>query len=363
MVLEVKLLRSLRELVEIQEPWDRLWEQSDSTSPLTRNQPLVIWLKHFADERDLRVVTVWESDQLVAALPLVIVRKRGLKVAELPNNEWSFSGDLLIEKSNQANVMSALVQGLNQVETLAVCLDWVKLEQPKWSVLLNLLKARQQSAFSKPRFAVAEIPAPASPDAFLSGLSKNHRKKMRRADKALAAHGNVELVDYESSKLADHLNEAFAIEHRGWKGDDGTSIRSDRNVESYFRSLAASLDADGFLAIQFLRVDGRAVAFDFGFLAKGVRGSHKISYDPEFAKSSPGQVLVGKQIENALDDGVERFDTIGPATEAIQKWTDATYESGKVVLSNRRWTSRATVGAISQVSRILSKLKTPTASG
>lgn len=356
-----KLLRSTNELLTIQDDWDRLWEQSDSTSALTRCKPLAIWLEHFSSGCEFRAVTVWDGEQLVAAIPLVLRRKKGIKVAELPNNSWSFSGDLLIlDDCNHIKALDVLIKGMNQVETLAIWLDWIQIEQLKWWLLLERLSLHRQSAFSKTRFTVSEISTPDSFAEFQSQRSKNHRKKMKRAMRNLREHGPVEVTEYDAKNLNQQLDEAFEMEHQSWKGQNGSSIKTDPNVESYFRQLAFQLDQDGLLALEFLKVGQKSIAFDLGYLAKGTRGSQKISFDDEFAKSSPGQVLVGMQIEAATNHKqTKSFDSIGPTTEAIQKWTEESYDVGRIFLSNSRWTSRVTVGAMGQFSQILSKLKSP----
>lgn len=358
---ESKLLRSQSELLEIQDDWDQLWLQSDSNSALTRCQPLAIWLEHFTSETEFRAVTVWNNKQLVAAMPLVLRRRKGVKVAELPNNSWSFSGDLLLlEDCNQIRALDSLIQGMNQVESLAIWLDWIRIDQLKWWLLLERLSKHHQSAFSKTRFAVSEILTPASSEEYQSRLSKNHRKKMKRAMRNLRRQGSIEVTNYQSKKLDQHLDEAFDIEHQSWKGKNGSSIKSDPNVESYYRQLAYQLDREGLFALQFLRIGEKPIAFDLGYLAKGTRASQKISFDAQFARSSPGQLLVEMQIEEAINRGEPaRFDSIGPSTEAIQKWTDKSYNVGRIFFSNSRWTSRVTVGALGQFSQFLGKLKSP----
>ncbi len=360
-MLEIKLLKSTSELIEIADSWNTLWEESDSTSALTRCRPLAIWLEHFAADREFRAVTVWESNQLVAAIPLIVGKKKGLKVAELPNNSWSISGDLLLsENCNQSQTLDALIKGLNQINTLAIWLDWIRVDQLKWWMLQEKLAQRFQAAYTKTRFAISEIHTPESFEQYEQALSKNHRKKTKRAIRGLQQSGNVETTAYSSQELNHHLDEAFDLEHRSWKGQNGSSILSEPRIETYFRQLAQQLDQEGLLALEFLRFDGKAIAFDLGYLAKGTRGSHKISFDKEFAKYSPGQVLVAKQIENAsASENVFNFDSIGPTTDAIQKWTDESYNVGRIFLSNSRWTSRLTVGAMGQLAKLLNKLKSP----
>lgn len=358
---ESRVFQTPESLAAYRESWNGLWERSDSHSARSRYESLDLFVKHFGRQRDLHVATVFDGQKMVAALPLLIGKKKGVPVAELPNCSWSYCGDFLLDQDYyQPAVIDSLMEGVNQAPVLATWLDWIDIGREKWNLFQTYLLSHRYAFHGKERFKVAVINVPESAEQFQSSQSKNHRKKMRKASRLLHQLGDVELVDYDRSDLQHQLDIALDMEHRGWKGEQGSSIRACPEMESYFRELATALHRTGCFALQFLVVAGKPIAYDMGSLVKGVRASQKVSFDPEFAKYSPGQVLVGMQMEQAIDgNSIRQFDTIGPTTDAIRKWTSESYPMGRLFLSNQRWTSKLSVRAMSQLAKTLNRLKSP----
>src|SRR5439155_10777058 len=71
-------------------------------------------------------------------------------------------------------------------------------------------------------------------------------------------------VSYEDGGdgLEDLLSEGFRLEGSGWKERAGTAILSDPTVEGFYRAVARWASQRGWLRLAFLRLDGRAIAFD-----------------------------------------------------------------------------------------------------
>src|SRR5262249_10588676 len=64
--------------------------------------------------------------------------------------------------------------------------------------------------------------------------------------------------------------------------------------------------------------------------SKGSCYSHKISFDPDFERFSPGKVLRCLQLEQYHQDPTaESLDTLGVLCEAKAKWVTRTYKSSR----------------------------------
>ena len=68
--MESKLLTGIQALVDIQDEWNALWLRADVTYPGSRAENIAIWMQQFEPDRELKLVTAWEQERLVAALPL-----------------------------------------------------------------------------------------------------------------------------------------------------------------------------------------------------------------------------------------------------------------------------------------------------
>ena len=85
---------------------------------------------------------------------------------------------------------------------------------------------------------------------------------MSRLSRKLARTGHV-TCRLQSSLGADRveplLNEAFELEHRGWKGAAGTSVLGHDGMFEFFLRQAKQLAAWGQLELCLLEVDGRVL--------------------------------------------------------------------------------------------------------
>lgn len=358
---ELKVLKSLNEFAQIQQEWDVLWERSDCTLPTSKAVPITLFAKTFAPDREWRIVTVREGGELVGALPLVLGKRRGVSIAELPNNSWCFCGDLLLHTGrNRRRIVKQLIRGLDEVGALAIWLDWIPVDSERWQLFHDHVRQTRNPCFSKPRFKVAEIPVVDSMSELSRTLSKNHRKKMKQARRRLGELGEIELVDFSLKNWERQMEAALAIEHRSWKGEAGSSLNANPEIAAFFMELASELIGHNQFALQFLQLDGQPIAFDLGYIAKGRRASHKISFEPKYARMSPGQVLVQKQLEQAIsNEQIQSFDTIGPVTEAVKKWTDQSYTMGRIYVSTSHWASKLTVQAMGNLSSMLKRFRSP----
>ena len=128
----------------------------------------------------------------------------------------------------------------------------------------------------------------------------------------------------------------------------------------FFVRQAEQLAHWGQLETAALRLDGRMLAFVYGFRAKGVYFAHKIGYDPRFAAFSPGQLLFYHILEQLHSDGETRaLDFMGPMNQSLSRWRPATYGVGRVALAPRRWLGRAAMYAYQHWWRPLRDWKPP----
>ena len=88
------------------------------------------------------------------------------------------------------------------------------------------------------------------------------------------------------------LTEGFAIESAGWKAAGGTAIVSRAETEGFYREVAAWAAQRGWLRLAFLRLDGRALAFEFAIEEGGVYYALKSGFDPAYRAFSPGTLLI-----------------------------------------------------------------------
>ena len=102
----------------------------------------------------------------------------------------------------------------------------------------------------------------------------------------------------------------------------GTAIAAGETTHRFYRAVAEWAGTRGSLRLGFLRVDGRAIAFDFCIEEQGSHYLLKTGFDPAFGHFAPGKLLRLAMIERAFRAGLARYEFLGSADPWKHEWTD-----------------------------------------
>ena len=335
----MKLLRieSVNELRKFSTPWDDLWWRSEAALPTQRAELVAQWVEHFAPSGHFQALVVEDNGQLVAALPLVMSRKFGLQVGGLTANCWSDSGTLLLDGQSESPLaVEMLMQGVQSLRWPLLMLDGVNLDNGAWQAWQQSQSSLGFSQAVRPKYRIGKIDITHNWDAYVKAWSANHRRAIKKLRSAAENNGTVELVAHSGlhpNDVEPLLHQAFEIEDRSWKGREGTSVLRTPGAYDFFLRQAQQLAAWNQFELYFLKLNGRPIAFDFCYVAKGVVSSHKIGYDEEFRDFGPFQLLRSYQLERLFADPDRRLlDTLGILGEASAKWSTRYTQSSRAIM-------------------------------
>jgi CelD/BcsL family acetyltransferase involved in cellulose biosynthesis len=353
-------LTSIADLRAAAAAWDDLWQRSDVSPPLVRAELLAQWVEQFAPRADFHALVVADESRWIAALPLVSCRAGGLiPTAGLPCNPWAACGDLLCDATAIENdaAMDLLAATVAELPWNLLWLNDATPEAPRWQALLRACDRAGIANVAHQQWSVGRVEINQSWDSYQKQLAKNHRQAMNRAARRLASEGNVQfetLSWIEPANVEPWLREAFEVENLGWKGESSSSVLRTPGMFDFFATAAEQLARWGQLETAALRLDGRMLAFMFGYRARHVCFAHKISYDPSFSAFSPGQLLFYHLLERFHADGETRaLDFMGPMSQSLSRWRPTTYGVGRVAIAPRRLLGRTAMFAYKNVWRRL----------
>jgi CelD/BcsL family acetyltransferase involved in cellulose biosynthesis len=153
-------------------------------------------------------------------------------------------------------------------------------------------------------------------------LSRNLRHDVQRRLRRLCEQGAVTIdVTDGGTNLAGLLDEGFRVEALGWKGAEGTAIASDARTRAFYDAVARWASASGWLRLAFLRLDGRAIAFQFDLEVGRKYYSLKIGYDPAFDRYSPGKLLAYAMVARAVSTALATYELLGTDEPWKDRWT------------------------------------------
>ncbi len=366
--LRIVHLDSLAALRAAAEAWDDLWRRSAVTLPTLRAELVAQWVEQFARPDRFHAIAIESEGRLVAALPLVR-RKLGclLNVAAMPCNEWSSSGELLLDRVvEQASlpgpgrteisvppVLEALAAAIRAMPWPLLWLDEAVLDAPRWQQLRQACTAARMTVAEHRRWQVGRVAIDGDWPGYKSRWSRKHRQKMAWAARRLAGRGDVRLVVHARlapGEVAAWMQRGFEIEDRSWKGAEGTSVLRTPGIAEFFLRQAEQAAEWGQLELAFLQCGDRLAAFSYGLTAKGVFHSLKVGYDREFAEQAPGQLLRYHLLERFFAEPERKaLDFQGPINEAHAAWLPEPYAIGRLAVAPRSLGGRLTVRAYKDI--------------
>jgi CelD/BcsL family acetyltransferase involved in cellulose biosynthesis len=337
---------SVEQLRSAADRWNDLWQLGDATSPLFRAEPLAQWIEQFAPTKTPRAVLVTQGNRPLAALPLTEIRVgRIVKAAGMTANAWSPCGDLLLDARCDARAaLAALVAYLGDLDWPLLWLDAVPIQTDRWRQFIAACDDVGFSIDCHENCQVGRIPIGGSWEDYRRSWSKNHRKSMRKNVDRLRKLGRLDFerhANLAAAAVEPLLLSGFEVEHKNWKGEQESSVLASPGMFEYYLGQARRLAEARHLELHFLRLDGRPIAFEYGFRGKGVYHSFKVGYDAEFARYSPGQVLMHEQLRAFHASGdVISVDCMGAVSDAVNRWKPNRYPLARLVVAPSRLLSR-----------------------
>jgi CelD/BcsL family acetyltransferase involved in cellulose biosynthesis len=306
-------------------PLTRAWDElatAEGAPPWLRPEWFEAWEAGFGSVH-WRIHALWRGGRLAAIAPLRSARFGLASVTNWHTPEFA----LLAEEDARAELAAAVFSKTPPSISLAF-VDRSRRDAHVWEEQARgrgyrvLIRALERSPF---------VDLSQGWEAYEAGLSRKLRGELRRRRRRLAEQGPVtfEVAD-GSERLEALLEEGFKVEAAGWKGVRGSSILSQRSTRCFYTTLARRAAERGWLRLAFLRVNGRAIAFDFALEDAGVHALLKTGFDPDYRRAAPGMLLRYEMLSRAFGVGLARYDFLGADEPWKLEWTAATRERSLV---------------------------------
>ena len=129
----------------------------------------------------------------------------------------------------------------------------------------------------------------------------------------MSAVGAVEVVNERAANDARAALETFlTLEAQSWKGQNGTALLCDEGDAAFARRFIGDLAERGSASVALLRVDGKPIAAQVLLYAGTMAYTWKTAFDAEFAKFSPGALLIDKVSDALFAAGIAQIESCSP---------------------------------------------------
>jgi len=310
------------------------WLQLFESAPDARFYHHPHWLRSIADHLtpgDLNIAFVSTEDQLRMVVPLC--DSKGIRRRLHPTHDHLSLNDILINPATSENP-----QDLFTCINAALCeigdtwVDWQISNVPGNSALINALTRTDQTLKETELSATANEQSIDCTDATGNWQAKTTRqsasfdctseacpphgklkRNLRRLRKQMVDTGELRVEQVtEPAQLANAFEHFLKIEASGWKGqgEDATAISANPALVSFYSAMLSPVDRGITPEINLLWSGKQCVAAQYGLRTDKCLSLLKIGYNEDFARFSPGYLLLESILADAQTRGIETLSLV-----------------------------------------------------
>ena len=301
-----------RSIPSIAKEWDRLADELGAT-PFHRPGWTSAWWRAFG-HGTIRALVVRTGERLTGVVALV----RNGSIVKSPTNHESPIFGLLAEDPKSVR---PLASALLTPRPGRLDLSFVPSEDPVVHALREEALARGFHTIIRPVLLSPYVTTQGPWTAYQATLGVKLKSEIRRRTRRLQELGEFTLdVVSGAERLDDLLSEGFRVEQSGWKGAHGSAINSHPRTQRFYQDIARWANDSGWLTLAFLRLDGRAIAFDLCLEANRIHFLLKTGFDHDYQKFGPGMILRSAMLERAFSGPIDRYEFLGSIVGTNNRW-------------------------------------------
>ncbi len=269
-------------LFALAEEWAALWRRVPGALPFQHPAWLLPWWRQFGTGQP-RVAIERIEGRLTGVLPLYRYEDRLLPIGVSLSDQF----DALVEPGRVASpLLAAAMDGEAAAELLDV---------PAGAALRGVPGLEWSPGVVSP-----VLPLTGALSAILP--ARTHRKLRMNRNRAARA-GGFAIETATAVTLPGHLDVLIRLHRSRWVAQGESGVLADPIVMAFQRDAAPGLLAAGLLRLQVLRVGGVAAAGCYALLMPGRILFYLSGFDAVFAEVSPGTLLLGAMLEEAIAEG------------------------------------------------------------
>lgn len=306
--MDIRVATRIEDIGISPEEWNRLLSGSETNTVFQTYEWFRSWWDVFGKENRLFLMSVLgPNGDLMGIAPLMVSKERTLRFA---SDEKADYCDIICEGRQKPEVARIIMRELVSQKPVweSACLKNI----PEGSSTCGLLSGI--CAENGLRVISNQIPCPTLVIAGREEAGNILRKKtLRRRYNYLDKNGKLDFRNIIDEGEALRCLDIFFDQHMRRRKEAGDeSLFADARNREFYRKLAMGLLRKGWLLFSVLEFNGKPIAFHFGFDYGSRVIWYKPSFDVDYSRNSPGQVMLMHLIRYSIENGRAEFDfTLG----------------------------------------------------
>jgi CelD/BcsL family acetyltransferase involved in cellulose biosynthesis len=313
--LEVRLLRSGDAAEPLLPEWRSLWQRCRLATTFQRPEWILSWMRAFEPSEPL-LALVRRQGRLVGLAPLLIYEDQSQRVLGLMGGGVSDYLDVLAEEDAGFEVLAAVLDSTIQPE-----FSWDLLRLTDLPAASPLLAAGRPLVLKSGRHDVCtELAIPAAAGKASDVIPRHQYDNLKNAEARLQRSGaaRIELAGHEN--LPEFLDALFELHENRWREHGQAGVLAEDKIQAFHRRCAPELLRLGILRFYGLRLDDRLIATLYCFFDREAASCYLQGFDPAYARLSPGTLLLGAAIDDAIRAGKQRVDFLRGQEPYKYRW-------------------------------------------
>lgn len=330
--LRIHEIRNIQHLAALEAEWWDLWRRCPAVTVFQSPGWLLPWWRAFAPG-DLRVIAVRRAGRLVGLAPLYLEdgeRARRLLPLGIGLSDYV---DILIDEEFTGLVAQAFVDRLH------MSYDWDAIELTELAPGAAALKLNTCRDWIERRDRASACPIlglPASMECLCQVIPARRRQTLGTARNRAARRPAMEIASHRTANPQELLESLIQLHTARWNSKGERGVFADERLHRFHHDAVQRLTDAGLLRLYALRFGADTAGVYYGFLERGRAYFYLLGFDPAFAFESPGAILIGHAIEEAVREGAREF-------HFLRGQESYKYEWGAV----DRWNTRRTFHRLS----------------
>lgn len=267
------------------EKWQSVWDNQSGAHFFNSPDWFMVCLQSFGI-KNYSVFVGYRNEQIKVILPMVEVKKFGIKFLASPGGKYLDKNSLLLADNNKQALWKIIEKTSKYANIyLAEVNSDVKEQSPK-------------NIFFKEASVNPYISLDENPFRFLP--KKQKRDLLRRIRK----YKDFELKVY-GVNLQEHLSTIFNIEKQSYKRKKGRHIFDNLTARKLYDQISKN---SGKALVAILHFQDKPISHMFGLVYKNVFMAYHMAYLEEYKKLVPGKILLMFLLIKLKEEGFKMFD-------------------------------------------------------
>jgi CelD/BcsL family acetyltransferase involved in cellulose biosynthesis len=333
----IRIIDNIDDLKSLRDQWNNLVIHSAIPSLFISFDWLITWWEsHKNTKLELFVLLVLNNDGLIGIAPFMKIRHHifGIRWNSI---EFISMMSHAYSPTNCSGMLDIISTPANSIVAVDAILKYLKFQNKNW-ILARLHPILHDSAtigltaqgagktfyryHQRNVFSGASIRITNSWNEYSSMLENNFNNNIVNAERRLSKLGKIEIKEITSfSDFDKWYDEILLIERKSWKWSHGVRI-NEKVFKNFYKRIAKQTAKNGWLRLWFLCLDGRAIAYDFAIEYDNIITGLKSSFDAEYRKYSPGNILKLHSFKKYFEERKSTIDLLWGDISSKRKWSN-----------------------------------------